>query len=109
MNQDARKNAVTNMGTPKAMTIANLNVLPAPLESETETEAHGRVATWQRQVTRAGTKNESEKRLWKVCAEGSSPWPSRLEWIGLLFLVVLATAALACCLSELFYFLDSGK
>jgi hypothetical protein len=108
MNEGAIKNTVTTMGAPKAMTTANLHVLPTPLESKTETEAHGRIATRQRPVTQLELKNESEKRLWKICTEASPPWPSRLEWIGLLFLAILAIAALACCLSELFYFLDSG-
>jgi hypothetical protein len=90
------------------MTTAVLDLLPTPVKSTMETEAHGRVATRQRPTTQPELKNESEKRLWKICAEASPPQPSRLEWIGLLFLAILAIAALACCLSELFYFLDSG-
>ena len=111
MNEGALKNAVTTMGAPKAMMTANLHVFPTPLESKTETEAYGRVATRQRPVTQPEAKNESQKHLWKISTEASSPRPSRLEWIGLLFLAILAIlaiAALACCLSELFYFLDSG-
>jgi hypothetical protein len=96
------------MGAPKATTTANLHALPTPLESETGTEVDERVATQQRSVTRPGAKKGLEKRFWKVGAQAGSLWPSRLEWIALLFLVILALAALACCLSELFYFLDSG-
>jgi hypothetical protein len=96
-----------NMGAPKATTTANLHALPTPLESETKIEADGRVATQRRSATQPGAKNEPEKRFCKVGAEAGSLWPSRLEWIALLFLVILALAALACCLSELSYFLDS--
>jgi hypothetical protein len=95
------------MGAPKATTTANLQALPTPLESETETEAHGRVAAQQSSVSRPRAKKESEKRFWKAGAEAGSLWPSRFEWIALLFLVILAFAALVCCLCELFYFLDS--
>jgi hypothetical protein len=96
------------MGAPKATTTANLHALPTPLESETGTEIEERVATQQRSVTRPGAKKGLEKRFWKVGAQAGSLWPSRLELIALLFLVILSLAALACCLSELFYFLDSG-
>lgn len=95
------------MGALKATTTANLHAFPT-LESETETEADCRVATRQRSVTRLGAIKEPENRFWKVGAEAWSLWPSRVEWIALLFLVILALAALACCLSELFYFFDGG-
>jgi hypothetical protein len=96
------------MGARKAMTTANFYVLPKPFEPGTETREHWSLATRRGLVDRLGAKNETAKHLSKMYTEAGSPWPSRLEWIVLLRLVLLAVAALACCLSELFYFLGGG-
>lgn len=90
------------------MSTANFYILAKPLQSDEGIEEQSRGSTRQLSVARPKTETEPEERLWKICAEVSSPKLWRFEWIAFLSLGVLAFGALVCCFSELFHLLNSG-
>ena len=93
---------------PKVMSTANFYILAKPLQAAEGIKEQSRVPARQLSVVQPKAETEPEERLWKICAEATSPRLNGFEWIAFLFFGALALGALAFCFSELFYLLNSG-
>ena|ERR1700683_1056978 len=90
------------------MSTANLYILTKPLLSDQGLKEQNRVGPRQLPVARAKAEIEPEERLWRVCAESTSPQLEGFEHTAFLFFGVLALGALVCGFHELFQLLNSG-
>lgn len=88
------------------MATVDFDVLPEPLQFDQGLREAKRAGTRRLCVTVA--KAEAETSLWKVCAEAASPRFSAFERIVFLLVGALSVGALAYCLSESVYLLNSG-
>ena len=83
-------------------------ILEKPLYSDQGLKERPRVATGQPSFARCEVEAETEKRLWKVCAEVASPGLSLFEWVALLVFGAASLGALAYGFYELFRLFHSG-
>ena len=91
------------------MTTADFHILAEPRRSVRRLkEERPRVAAEQSSLTRPKVEAEPETRLWKVCAEATSPRLSKFEWIAILVFAASALVAMACCTFEWFQLSNSG-
>jgi hypothetical protein len=90
------------------MTTADFSIVAEPLQSDQALKERPRVATEPSLLSRPKVEAEPETRLWKVCAEATSPRLSRFEWIAILVFAASALVAMACCTFEWFQLSNSG-
>jgi len=87
------------------MATTDFYILERPLQADQE---GNQVAREESSFTRPKAEAEPEARLWKVCAEASSPRLGAIEWIVFLLIGALSLGTLAYCFSELFQLISNG-